>query len=34
MKKPMSEETKAREAAHWTELKKALSSNPVKVCRK
>lgn len=34
MKKPLSGEAKALEAAYWTELKKALSKNPIRVCRK
>ncbi len=34
MKKAISKQAREQEAAHWTALKKALSEQSVKVCRK
>lgn len=34
MKKAISKRAQALEAAHWTALKKAVSEQPLKVCRK
>ena len=34
MKKAISKQAQKLEAAHWTALKKAVSEQPIKVCRK
>jgi len=34
MKKAISKQAQQLEAAHWTALKKAVSEQPIKVCRK
>jgi len=34
MKKALSEQARAREAAFWTSVKKAVAQNPGKVCHK